>query len=141
MALCLSTAVAGAVLAVNTFTLAWTHSIEKIRWEEDWRVQGDVLMLDAVRLRGHGAGMEPPPGAVLHEGVWQWHPRTTYPVLRLTRSQYTADYDWCADGAACTPLAALLPSDGGVTEVRPCASAPGNGNGEIGNREIENTGN
>ena len=27
-----------ATLPISDFTLAWTHSIEKIRWEEDWRI-------------------------------------------------------------------------------------------------------
>lgn len=124
MALCLATAVASVLLASNAFTLAWTHSIEKIRWEEDWIVHGKKLLLESVRVRGHGAGMEPPAGAVLRNGVWQWHPRSTHSVLRLTRSPYTADYDWCADGGACVSLATLLPADGGVTEVRACSDAP-----------------
>ena len=124
MALCLASAVASALLATSSFTLAWTHSIEKIRWEEDWIVRNNGLVLESVRVRGHGAGMEPPPGAVLRDGAWQWHPRSTHRVLRLTRSKYTGDYDWCADGAACVSLAEVLPSDGGVTEVRPCADAP-----------------
>lgn len=118
--------VAGALAAsvpVEAFTLAWTHSIERIRWEEDWIVRDDGLVLEAVRVRGHGAGMEPPPDAVLRDGAWQWHPRTRHPVLRLTRSGYTDDYDWCARGA-CGPLADVLPSDGGVTELRTCDVAP-----------------
>jgi hypothetical protein len=27
------------VLAVEGFTLGWIHSIEKIRWEEDWHIE------------------------------------------------------------------------------------------------------
>ena len=64
MGVCLATAVATATLAANAFTLAWTHSIERLRWEEDWRTEGAELVLDGVRVRGHGAGMEPPAGAV-----------------------------------------------------------------------------
>ena len=26
------------VLAAATFTLSWTHSVEKTRWEETWRI-------------------------------------------------------------------------------------------------------
>lgn len=127
MGVCLATAAAAVSLAANAFTLAWTHSIEKLRWEEDWRVAGEVLVLEAVRVRGHGAGMEPAPEAVLRDGAWQWQPRTEHRVLRLTRSGFTPDYEWCAGSAACVPLAALLPSDGGVTEVRACAMAQGEG--------------
>ncbi|MFX6230366.1 DUF1850 domain-containing protein, partial [Acinetobacter baumannii] len=25
-------------LAVAAFTLSWTHSVEKVEWQEDWRV-------------------------------------------------------------------------------------------------------
>lgn len=127
MAVCLATAAGAIVLATNAFTLAWTHSIEKQRWEEDWAVRagshGPVLVLEGVRVRGHGAGMEPPAGAVLHDGVWKWRPGTEHAVLRLTRSGYTADYDWCAPGAGCRPLEQVLPSDGDVTELRPCPGA------------------
>ena len=121
MGVCLATAVAGAAIATNAFTLAWTHSIEKVRWEEVWAVRDDALVLETVRVRGHGAGMEPPEGAVLRDGAWQWHPRSVHAVLRLTRSMHTVDYEWCAEGAACVPMAAILPSDGGVTELRACA--------------------
>lgn len=122
MAVCLATAVAAVSLAANAFTLAWTHSIEKVRWEEDWRVEGAELVLDAVRVRGHGAGMEPAPEAVLRDGVWEWHPRTAHALLRLTRSGFTPDYEWCT-ATTCVPLATLLPADGGVTEVHACAPA------------------
>lgn len=124
MGVCLATSVGAVALAANSFTLAWTHSIEKQRWEEAWSVRDGpreaVLVLERVRVRGHGAGMEPPPGAVLRDGVWEWQPRQPHAVLRLTRSGFTADYDWCLPGRPCVPLAAVLPSDGGVTEVRAC---------------------
>lgn len=129
MPVCIATAAAAAVIAANAFTLAWTHSIEKIRWEEEWRVEGAELVLATVRVRGHGAGMEPPPEARLVDGVWRWHPGTRHVVLRLTRSGFTADYDWCVADGRCVPLSALLPSDGGVTEVRPCEAGTGHGAG------------
>ena len=69
MALCLSAGTLVASLAVQAFTLAWTHSIEKVRWEEDWRIAGDRLEIVAARIRGTGAGMEPPAGAVLQAGT------------------------------------------------------------------------
>lgn len=122
--LCLSNALGSATVAVPAFTLAWTHSIEKIRWEEDWRVADDALRLETARVRGSGAGMEPPPDAVLQHGVWEWHPGRTESMLRLTRSSFTPDYVFCTQGERggqdCRPLGDLLPSDGGVTEVFPC---------------------
>ncbi|MBR0566037.1 DUF1850 domain-containing protein [Azoarcus sp. L1K30] len=123
MAVCLANAVAAVAVAATHFTLGWTHSIEKILWEEDWRVQDTVLVLDAVRVRGYGAGMEPAPEAVLRDGVWEWHPRTTQALLRLTRSAFTADYQWCVPGSDCVPMSEVLPSDGDVTEVRACDAA------------------
>ena len=120
MSLCLAAGAAGAVLAVNGFTLAWMHSIEKIRWEEDWRIVGRELVITEARIRGTGAGMEPPDGAVLRRGWYEYVPaHQPQGPLRLTRSPYTADYDWCARGR-CRPLGAWLPSDGGITLLWPC---------------------
>ena len=120
MAVCLATSVAAAVVAADAFTRAWTHSIERVRWEEAWRVEHGGLVLERVRVRGHGAGMEPAEGAVLRDGAWVWQPRSRHAVLRLTRSPYTADYEWCEEGGPCVPLAALIASDGDVTELRAC---------------------
>ena len=53
---------APAFVATDHFTLAWTHSIEKVRWEEDYAVRFDAVLgqpvLHAVqaRVRGSGAG-------------------------------------------------------------------------------------
>ncbi len=109
------------------FTLAWTHSIEKIRWEEDYVVVAparvgsppQLLALNA-RVRGSGAGMEPPPDAVLRNG-WYEYRSATPPLteLRLTRSVYTADYEWCT-GGHCRSMNTLMPSDGDVTVLWPC---------------------
>ena len=118
MALCLVNTLAAVTLAAGDFTLAWMHSIERVRWEEVWRVDGGELVLDTVRVRGHAAGMEPAAAAVLRDGVWEWHPHTRHTLLRLTRSPYTADYEWCEGEAPCVPMSALIASDGGVTELR-----------------------
>lgn len=61
-------------LAATLFTLSWTHSIEKVRWEEDWRVTPAGLELVQARVKGSGAGMEPPEGAVLSDGWWVYRP-------------------------------------------------------------------
>jgi len=107
------------------FTLAWTHSIEKTRWEEDYRVRQDragqpALRLERARIRGSGAGMEPPAGAVLRQGWYEYTPAAQPEgPLRLTRSAWTADYDWCV-GGRCRPLSELLPTDSGVTLLWAC---------------------
>ena len=38
LSLCLASAGAVKMLSIAAFTLAWTHSIEKIEWQEDWRI-------------------------------------------------------------------------------------------------------
>ena len=41
LSLCLASAGLMKVLSLATFTLAWTHSIEKTVWQEDWSVDWD----------------------------------------------------------------------------------------------------
>lgn len=123
--LCLGLAFAlvQARIPATEFTLAWTHSVEKTAWEEDYRLAGDRIMAVTARIAGSGAGMEPPPGAVLRQG--RWHYRPALPPLdrlRLTRSPYTDGYRLCWDGA-CRSLDGLLgppPADGGAVELFPC---------------------
>lgn len=131
----LGSAAAGAsepvFVPADSFTLAWTHSIEKVRWEEDYAVvpgqaKGQLPVLRAMkaRVRGSGAGMEPPPDARLRNGWYEYTPQIPYPAeLRLTRSGFTADYEWCSAGP-CRPLSDLLPSDGGVTVLTACQAKP-----------------
>lgn len=133
LGVCLSLAAASAAPPVfvpaDRFTLAWTHSIEKVRWEEDYAVlasdtpgQPPVLQALRARIRGSAAGMEPPDDAVLRNGWYEYTPRMVSPqALRLTRSPYTADYAWCV-GGSCVPLGHWLPSDGGVTLLTPCTN-------------------
>jgi hypothetical protein len=119
--LCLAAGAAVARVPAPAFTLAWNHSIEKIRWEEDFRVRGDLrLELVEARVRGSGAGMEPPPGAVLRHGVWHYRPPLAeLEELRLARSRYVQDYELCVEGA-CRPLATYIPIDAGTTTVTAC---------------------
>lgn len=103
--LCLAAAAFTLALPFQSFTLSWTHSIEKIEWEEDYRVSDGRLELVEARVRGFGAGMAPPDGAVLKDGVWHYRPRFhTLERLRLARSDYVADYSICREGA-CRSLA------------------------------------
>ena len=111
---------------LDHFTLAWTHSIEKIRWEEDYRLQRDaqgraVLLPGKARIKGTGAGMEPPADAVYHASGWyEYQPDTgVLDDLRLTRSEFTDDYDFCMDGH-CRSLGDMVPSDDHVTLLQPC---------------------
>lgn len=114
-ALCVVAAALSVALPLQSFTLAWTHSIEKIRWEEDYRIVGDRLQLVEARIRGSGAGMEPPAGARLQGGAWHYTPTLPpLPRLRLARSPYVADYQLCWNGA-CRPMADII----GAVEAAP----------------------
>ncbi|MCX7165761.1 MAG: DUF1850 domain-containing protein [Rhodocyclales bacterium] len=122
MSLCLAAGAVSAVLANNAFTLAWMHSIEKVRWEEDWHIEGTALVISEARIRGSGAGMEPPPGAAFKNGVWHYRPALSpQSVLRLTHSPHTTGYELCVDGR-CRPLADHLPGidNNAVIEIREC---------------------
>lgn len=110
-----------ASLPLQAFTLAWTHSIEKIRWEEDYRVvpsaDGLRLQLTEARIRGSGAGMEPPPDAVFAAGAWHYvPPLPPLERLHLARSDYVADYQLCWDGS-CRSMAALVGPPAAVPAV------------------------
>lgn len=136
--LCLATALASTFVPGQQFTLAWVHSIEKVRWEEDYRVDlraGARLVATEARVRGSAAGMEPPPGAVLRGGWFAYAPQDRYPQeLRLSRSEFVPDYELCVnqnagerpgpDSRDCQPMARWLPSDGSITTVRACTGQP-----------------
>ncbi len=111
-------------IPVQQFTLAWVHTIEKVRWEEDYAVESvaadAVLKAVAARVHGSAAGMEPPPDAQLKNGLYAYKPQISRPgVLRLTRSGFAADYEFCSSGF-CQPMSDFLPSDGGITLLTAC---------------------
>ncbi len=90
MNLCLLAGAKQITLATAAFTLAWTHSVEKTRWEEDWVVTGQGLQIVEARIEGSGAGMEPPADAVRDGAMWRYHPHLpTLPELALARSGAT----------------------------------------------------
>jgi hypothetical protein len=124
LAVCLFVAgVVRATLPATEFGLAWDHSVEKTRWEERYRIDGNLLELVEARVQGMGAGMEPPTGAVLQDGWWRWRgDRAKLPELRLTYSTFTSDYRVCWN-QRCDDLTVVLgqrPDDGDVVSVRPC---------------------
>ncbi len=126
-ALCIALAGAGAAdapvarLPVEAFSLAWTHSVERIEWREDWRIAQGRLVLDEARVRGNGAGMEVPDGAKLVDGSWVYRPRVP-PMERLSlaNSSFAADYRICVkDG--CRNLADLTGVADRPVALYPCA--------------------
>lgn len=103
MSLCLAGAGLAITIATQSFTLAWTHTIEKTEWQEDWRIEGDRLALVEARIKGSGAGMEPPENAVLKEGFYIFHPRVPpLPEIVLRRAPQAGDWRLCAAGRCAT---------------------------------------
>lgn len=116
--------VAGLLVAPlgEAVTVSWTHSIEKTRWEEDWRREEDHLRLVEARIRASGAGMEPPDGAVLKDGVWHYTPSLPpLPRVLLRHTPYVPGYTICGDGR-CLPADDWLPglAEDAVLELTPC---------------------
>lgn len=100
MSLCILVGGKTAVMAVSAFTLAWTHSVQKTEWQEDWRVSPAGLEIAEARIKGSGAGMEPPEGAIFQNGWWVYSPPVpTVPRLALASSGATASgWTICAEG-------------------------------------------
>jgi hypothetical protein len=100
MSLCILAGGKAVTLAVTAFTLAWTHSVEKTAWEEDWQVEASGLRLVSARVKGSGAGIDPPDGAVLSDGWWQWQPALpAQSRLSLAASGATVSgWSLCAQG-------------------------------------------
>jgi hypothetical protein len=122
--LCLIAAGMAVPLLSASVTLAWTHSVERIAWEEDWRSTPAGLELVEARVRGSGAGMEPPQEARLVDGVWRWRPTVpTQGEVVLRRSGATADWRICLVGT-CRPMTHYLPEDADPVTLTRC-EAPG----------------
>ncbi|MCP5287674.1 MAG: DUF1850 domain-containing protein [Burkholderiaceae bacterium] len=125
MPICIAAGMAALTLAADAFTLAWTHSVERTAWQEDWRVHGAALELVQARVRGSGAGMEPPEGAQLRDGWWVYRQPLTVPVLRLAVSGATVDgWRLCTADQGCRELESLLAGGDGAAatiEIRPGA--------------------
>lgn len=120
MPFCLLAGTLSVSLATASLTLAWTHSVERQVWEEDWRLENGQLVLDTARVRGSGAGMEAGEGAALKDGAWQWSPQLPPQAeIILRRSGATADYRICIQGE-CRPLSALLPPEADPVTLRAC---------------------
>lgn len=122
LSLCLASAGAVKALAVTAFTLAWTHSAEKIEWQEDWRLTATGLVLVEARVKGSGAGMEPPPEARLTAGWFRWQPAApAMPEVTLGNSGAAGEWRLCANGK-CRTLSEIWGHPVGVnaTTMRAC---------------------
>jgi hypothetical protein len=124
-ALCISVGAQLVTLPVDAFTLRWRHTVEKTLWEEDYLVAGHWLLLTRARIRGSGAGMEPPADAVKAGDGWSYRPEDRWHrSIELARSEFGEDYELCT-ARACQPIGQLVGGPG-VTRLAPCGprSAP-----------------
>lgn len=118
LGLCVAAGAKTLVLAATTFTLSWTHSVEKTAWEESWLVTEQGLQLTQARVKGSGAGMDPGEGARLEDGWWVWSPDTPVtPKLVLAASGATQSaWELCHHGG-CKTLGA---DAGAPIRIGPC---------------------
>jgi hypothetical protein len=122
LSLCLASAGVVKSLTLAVFTLAWTHSVENIEWQEDWRVSREGLELVQARVKGTGAGMEPPPEALLVDGWFQWRPdRLPLQEVVLGNSGVAGEWRICSDGR-CRTLSEIFghPIGADVITMRAC---------------------
>lgn len=120
MPICLIAGGKATAIALASFTLAWTHSVEKVRWEEDWELSDAGLRIVEARVKGSGAGMEVPDGAVLRDGVWHYVPSLPpQRELLLARSGATVgNWELCAEGR-CREIGAAA---GPAARIAACTS-------------------
>jgi len=115
---CLLVGGVAVMLASPAFSLHWTHSVEKVIWQEDWVIEDAGLRLVTARIKGSGAGMEPDDSARLIDGWWQWQPDKAVPELVLAASGATGGgWQLCAAGQ-CRELGG---SAGEGVTLAPCA--------------------
>lgn len=119
MSLCVLAAGKTVTLAAAAFTLSWTHSVERTRWQEDWKVSAAGLQVVRARVKGSGAGMEPPEGSVLRDGWWVYAPRIgPQPRLVLAASGATGQGWTLCTASGCRELGRTV---GEPTVLEPCA--------------------
>ena len=124
LSLCLASLGVVKTLSVAAFTLAWTHSIEKVDWQEDWRITPQGLELVQARVKGSGAGMEPQPEARLINGWFQWQPkRGPMPEVVLGNSGAAGEWRLCHDGN-CRALSEIFGHPVGINVTKMSACDP-----------------
>jgi hypothetical protein len=101
MSLCLFAAGKIMALGAGAFTLAWAHSVEKTAWEEDWRLTPAGLVIVEARVKGSGAGMEPPEGAH-YDGAWWRYTPAAAPLAELRLIDSGATSPWIIRAGAQT---------------------------------------
>jgi hypothetical protein len=120
MELCLFAGASMIRLGVAALTLAWTHSVEKTQWEEDWRLTAQGLVIVESRIEGTGAGMEPPDHARFDGKWYRWQPKL--PPLEeviLRRSGEAGDWRICRAGK-CVAMGELVPEKADPVRLQRC---------------------
>lgn len=115
---CLLAGLLTLALSGPDFRLEWTHSVEHTGWREDWRIEDGQMRMLRAAVKGSGAGMEPGPDAVLHDGWWVWTPQLPpQPQLLLAASGATGRGWHICDETVCHVIgqAAAAP-----IRLRPC---------------------
>ena len=82
---------------------------------------GTWLVITGARIRGSGAGMDPPSNALLQNGVWHYELADPWrKEVVLARSSYVQDYALCMHGK-CRTLGDWIPVEvGPTTTMRAC---------------------
>ena len=110
----------------RTFSLEWTHSIEKTQWFEHWEVvaapQPHLRLLRA-RIEASGAGMEIPDNAIFRNGGYEYPVNQDLPSVTLSHSPFAAQAALCV-GKRCRPLADWLPGLPSIQAVTLSACHP-----------------
>ena len=98
--LCIATAGNALALAVTTFTLSWTHSVEHTQWRETWQVRDRQLQLIKATVEGPGAGIDVPQGARMTPDGWTYRPNLPPQSTLLLAASGMTPSSWllCADG-------------------------------------------
>jgi hypothetical protein len=127
-ALCIAiAAAAGAVVLPSPrLTLAWTHSVERTAWEEDYVIAGDRLRVDQARIRRSGAGMEPGTDATWRDGWWRYRPQISdLSEVTLANSSDARGYTVCWDGSCHLLDAFVRKGEAATLIVLPCVAGSG----------------
>jgi hypothetical protein len=115
---CLMVGAKALSLVAASFTLGWTHSVEKTGWVESWQVVPAGLHLTQAKVQGSGAGMDPGPDAKLVDGWWVWVPTLPpVPELILGASGATVSGWTLCSGGKCQVIGSVA---GPPIHIRPC---------------------
>lgn len=125
--ICVALAASSVVLLrlPDRITIAWEHTVEKVRWEEDYERQDSRLVLTEARVRGTGAGMDIPDDAVFSNGVWRYRPAlSSLEQITLSNGLLPLGYDVCVN-ARCTRLRELIGDEDRRLTISACRPSDG----------------